>query len=67
MFYNSFKDFLYQCECRATHKDNLTCHIQSVYEGAKYQYNQCEYRDAVQCNLIYHIQLVHEEAKYNCN
>ena len=33
---------------------SLTCHIQSVYEGVKYDCNKCEYRGNMESNLTCH-------------
>ena len=50
---------LYKCEYRATHKDNLACHIQSVYEGAKYECKQCDYGTTCKDTLTRYIKSTH--------
>jgi len=49
-----------QCHYRATTQDVLTCLIQLVHEGVKYDFNQCDYRATMQGSLTCYINSLYE-------
>ena len=55
-----------QCDYQATTLSNLTNHVQSKHEDAKYGCNQCDYEGTAQRYLKSHIKSKHEDhTSYN--
>ena len=55
-----------QCDYKATKKDKLQRHKQSVHEGLRIQCPHCEYKATEKGHLRTHIKSIHEGQKFQC-
>ena len=55
-----------QCRYKAKQNGDLSRHIKSVHDGAKFPCPQCDHKATLKGNLLKHIKSIHEGVKFPC-